>query len=554
VWVPFLRFYLWALALVSTIVLHRWIWKWLMEFWSGLRTSGIWDVKIRWIGILSSGLFLISFLTASAPPIQYDALTYHLALPQAYLQHNQIVTLPDWTRAGMPQTGEMIYTWSMSLGGASASALTGWLAGVLAVLALVQFINQTVSPSTGWIGAAALLAGSSVSSALGWAYIDWFCLVFGLAAWIFWSRFRESSDTKELFLAGICAGFAFASKYTGGIIFLVLFVLTLVRSEKRLQGLWRLVLGFLIPSIPWLVKNLMTTGNPVAPFTWIPGESTSIQNLRPFGNIWDILILPIRATVIGVEGGVGYSHDIGPLLLLFGAGAWVFQIAKGKQSPFLADAGIATLVSIGVWIAGNQVNGLLVQSRMYYAMFPVFAILAAAGYEGLASLKISGVRVRRLLHIVIGLALGLTLTQSIRSVIRQGSLAYLTGVLSEEQYLEQNLGWYAPAMRAIGEGGKLTLLLYEPRGYYCSPSCTADEELSRWSIEYHSLGTCQKVLGKWKMEGYQIILVNQSGIDFFVQANDPNHTQSDLTALQGCLGELPASADFGTAYRLFGLE
>jgi len=109
-------------------------------------------------------------------------------------------------------------------------------------------------------------------------------------------------------------------------------------------------------------------------------------------------------------------------------------------------------------------------------------------------------------------------------------------------------------MRAIREDGISTLLIYEPRGYYCSPNCSADEELSRWSTDFHSLGNCQDVLSKWKSEGYQNILVNESGIDFFLKENDPNHPRKDLTALKECLGRLSISAEFGSAYRLYEIK
>ncbi len=415
---PFLRIIIWAGSLVASVI----FWRSIRDWWKDALTFRLLvsetTASMRWIIGLVIGLILMAGLTASAPPIQYDALTYHLALPRLYLEQNHIPALSDWVRSGMPQTGEMIHTWAMTLASGSAAALTGWLTGGLALLALVSFMKRVISPAAGWIGAAALLAGSSVAAALGWAYIDWFCLAFGLAALLGWAHYRESGNPRELFLTGIFCGLAFATKYTGGIILAGLGILILIRTGQKLKNLGWLLLGFIIPVIPWLVKNTVFTGNPLAPFSFSPGSGgqSFIQNLAPFGNLLDVFLLPVRATLIGIEGGVGYSHSIGPLLLLFGVFFWLFRGADGKTPSLVKDVAIIGAGSILIWIIGNQVNGLLVQSRMYYAVFPVFALLASAGYEGLARLEVPGIRVRRILDMVVILVLGLTFIQSARTM------------------------------------------------------------------------------------------------------------------------------------------
>ena len=80
-----------------------------------------------------------------------------------------------------------------------------------------------------------------------------------------------------------------------------------------------------------------------------------------------------------------------------------------------------------------------------------------------------------------------------------------------------------------------------------------DEELGRWSSDYHHLGSCEAVVNSWRAEGYEQILVNRRGVGFFLDGNDPNHTPSDLSALQECLTTLPEKQDYGGIYTLFGL-
>lgn len=550
----YLKILIWGGSLVTAVVFWKSIRDWWKDLFSFRLLFGKADSGIQWIMLLISGLLLIAGLTASAPPIQYDALTYHLALPQLYLQQNHIPALTEWVRSGMPQTGEMLYTWAMALAGGSASALTGWLVGVISILALVSFATRIISQSTGWVGAASLLAGSSIVAALGWAYIDWFCLAFGLAAILNWVHFRETEKFIDLLFVGIFCGLAFATKYTGGIILIGMGVLVLIRSTHKIKSLGWLLLGFLISAIPWLIKNMVFTGNPFAPFEFGSGSSGNfIQNLSPFGNLLDVFLLPVRATLVGIEGGVGYSHTIGPLLLIFGIFFWLTRGPNGKTQTLIKDFAIIGVVSIVIWIIGNQYNGQLIQSRMYYVVFPVFAILAGAGYDGLAKQVVPGVRIRVILDIVVILVLGLTLVQSTRTMIQQNILGVVSGVQDRDAYLDGNLGWYAPATRQIQAGDSSTLLIYEPRGFYCSPNCFPDEELGRWSTDYHRLGSCESVISDWQRKGYRQVLVNVAGVEFFLDGQDPNHTPSDLSALQKCIATLPVKQDYGGVYRLFGL-
>ncbi len=549
-----LRIIIWGGSLVIAVVFWKSIRDWWKDLFSLRLLFGKADSGIQWIMLLIGGLLLTAGLTASAPPIQYDALTYHLALPQLYLQQNHIPALTDWVRSGMPQTGEMLYTWAMALAGGSAAGLTGWLVGAISILALLSFVTRIISPSAGWVGAASLLAGSSIAAALGWAYIDWFCLAFGLAAILGWVQFRETEKIKNLLFVGVLCGFAFATKYTGGVILIGVGVLVLIRSTHKIKELGWLLLGFVTPAIPWLIKNAVFTGNPLAPFEFGSGSGGNfIQNLSPFGNLLDVFLLPVRATLVGIEGGVGYSHTIGPLFLIFGIFFWLTRDPNGKTPTLIKDFAIIGAVSLVIWIIGNQFNGQLIQSRMYYAVFPVFAILAGAGYDGLAHQEVPGVRIRVILDIVVILVLGLTLVQSIRTLIQQNILQVVSGVQNRDAYLDGNLGWYAPAARQIQAGDSPTLLIYEPRGFYCSPNCFPDEELGRWSTDYHRLGSCESVVSGWQSKGYRQVLVNLAGVEFFLDGQDPNHTPSDLSALHNCLANLPVKQDYGGVYSLFGL-
>ena len=554
-----------VITLLALILLRKQILSWWRDL-SAIKT--IWGESGRYekaLILIIAIMLTATLITASAPAVHYDALTYHLALPETYLLNGRISALPELIRSGMPQLGEMIYLWTASLGGSSAAAVAGWLLGAITFLALFFNLRETFPYRAALIGCAALAAGTSVISALGWAYIDWFCLAFGLAVLICLKQWALDGNARSLLLAGLFAGFGIATKYTAGVIIFgaLLWTVYFAIRQKRdaVKPVLLFLIGALLPVLPWLIKNLIATGNPLYPFISFAGSfnadrAATLQSLYPFGNWLDVVLLPFRATTIGVEGMAGYSHSIGPLLLILGVFAWIHHDPK-EGDPLVSITKWIGVTGLIVWAGANQFNGILVQSRMYYVLFPAFAVLAAAGYQGLASLPLPRLKLDWLVSAFVLLVMILALVQNLGGFIQSNALNYSAGSMTDKEYLSHNLGWYAPAMekvRSLPKGDK-TLLLYEPRGFYCLPACTPDEILDRWSYSLRM----QKddpalVLDDWRNQGFSYLLVNQGGVDFLMQGNDPHHTPADLKLLESTLTMLPEIENFGGSYILYGLK
>lgn len=564
--IGYIRITLPAASVLSLVFLRKHIiawWKGLASYQSLLVELGRYEKTLLGLILL---LLTAALITSSAPPIHYDALTYHLALPEIYLLNNRISALPEIVRSGMPQLGEMIYLWAGSIGGSAAAAVTGWFTGSMALLALIGTLRRVFSLRSTWVGVAALASGTSIISALGWAYIDWFCFLFGLAGLISLTHWVQDQKTSTLILTGLFAGFAVASKYTAGVfavgilVFLLFFAIQ--HKENFLKRTVLFIGSFLIPILPWLIKNLVSTGNPLYPYFSFSGSFSAeraaiLQNLPPFGNWTDLFLLPFRATTIGAEGLAGYSHSIGPLLLILGVFAWMNTRPDNKPDPLCSSARWISLTGLIIWAAANQFNGILVQTRMYYVLFPAFTILAAAGFQFLASLSIPRLKLDWLLPSFVILVLGLAVLQNLTGLIRDRAVGYLTGSISREEYVAHNLGWYAPAMEKIISlpSTERTLLLYEPRGSYCLPLCTADELLDRWSYSLEVNNNLPgEVIEAWKEQGYTHLLVNKAGIAFLKQGNDPHHPLDNLLLLEDTLSSLPVEENFGDSYLLYSLK
>lgn len=136
----------------------------------------------RGVGVLLGCGAFFRLMAALAPPLKFDALVYHLALPELYLRGGWIESIPSIVMSGMPQNAELLYTWVMALGGGSAATVLGWGFGFLTVTGLVGYICQKFDSRTAWAGLASLLAGFTLLSSFSWGYVDWLVMLFGFGA------------------------------------------------------------------------------------------------------------------------------------------------------------------------------------------------------------------------------------------------------------------------------------------------------------------------------------------------------------------------------------
>jgi hypothetical protein len=556
--------------LAAAVILYRPLMVWLRLVTGSIRS--LWQAAGRfekWLAFFMGVIFAASLVTALAPPFRYDALMYHLVLPQSYVQLGHITHIPWLVMTGMPQCTEMLYTMAIQLGGLPAAAVTGWMIGLTAVLGIAGFFPPETESARriGWVAAASLLAGETFASSLSWAYIDWMGLFFGVCCLASLYSWLTSGKTSFAALAGIFAGLAFTTKYTGGILFLCALTALLfgcLRFQKETGRLpWKTVLIFcaaatVFPAV-WLARNLMLTGNPVYPFFMPAAEMDAVrlsvyQGATPFGEWWEGLLLPVRVTLWGLESAEGYSVSIGPLLLILALANVLRRRTLTPAEKNALQLGIVFFVSVWVfWAVGNRLSGYLIQTRMYFSIFPAFAVLAALGWDAVREITWQNVRLSRLFGAVILLSLGFSMLNLMLQTTKQDSPRAAAGLVSENDYLDLNQGWYAPAVRAVNElpAGSKTLFLYEPRGLACVPACDPDEILDQWKISRMGNPDIVSVLELWKQKGYNYLLVNQAGMRFLADGSDPHHPAGEVQALQDLLKQVKLVQTFGTSFQIY---
>ncbi len=567
----------WIIFIILVVLLGKNIFGWIsgiygesIEIWQNSTLLG----KI--IGALCLVILVATLIIGLAPPVKFDALVYHLALPREYIERGSLAYLPGNMFWGMPQIGEMLYTWLMLLAGERAAVCFGWFIALMTVAGLLQFVARRFNPTVGWVAIAALLCGYTMAASLSWGYIDWFAVLFGAGVLVAIDRWMETGSRKELFLSGVLAGFSLACKYTAGVIILAALAVILWRiinigkidpyhSENQ-KGISYAMYSFLffccsvlVITLPWWIKNILSTGNPFYPFVFPGGAMDAFRlgfyRLPVTGSIWNTVLIPFSATFLGVEGASGFSASIGPLLLGLGMFAWLPQPSQTKHQRRTAQTCLViTLSGLIVWMVASRFSEYLIQSRVYFVLFPAFAVLSAAGFNGFSNLRPYGIRLQNVIGVLIVMCLGFTCLEVSVSMVKMGSLKYLINLETEEDYLGNNLGWFYPAVHQISEDQShlKVLMLFEPRGYFCIPYCDSDEILDRWKHDLYLYKEPADVLKAWKAQGYTYLLFNRFGANF-VKADDSRYQTEDWEKLDQLLSGLTQKADFGNAYYLYTL-
>ncbi len=558
----------WLFVLVSFLIIlatYQQIYQWWAD-WGGILS--IWNESDRFGRTLGIGvvlLLLIVLSVALAPPVKFDALVYHLALPRRYLEAGELIFTGENVFWGMPQIGEILYTFVIGLGKYSSAATLGWAVGALCLLGILAYLTDRFGTSAGWVGVVSILSGITLSASLAWGYVDWFAALFGWAFLVVMGEWIENDSKKYLRIGGVFTGFAIGAKYTAGILFFSGMAIVVWHMRKRaLMHILRQVLRFsawvMLAALPWFLKNYLASGNPVFPFifpTEVMDELRLIfyQNRAAWGGWQDVLLLPLRATLIGVEGSPGYSASIGPLMLAFAGLFWLGWKGYSRQQK---TAIVAALWIVGpalfVWMIGSRIAEYMIQSRLYFAIFPAVTVLVASSFKALTSLLIGRVRVGTIARVMILMVLILILIETWSLTIRQGGIQRLSGLQTDQEYLVDNLGWHILAMQAIDNSSEneRVMMLWEPRGFYCQSNCDPDEVLDRWWWSVRQLERVEAVLENWGNLGYTHVLLYRQGMNF-IQSEDSRYRDEDWKMLEELLAKLPEPVEFGDAYELYSL-
>lgn len=568
-----------ALFLVAWRDARAW-WAAVIQSLRAFGEPGLWQ---RWCSAFVAVTLALGLLQALAPPLAWDALVYHLTLPRRYAELGHLRVDPAFMFSGFPQLNEMLFTAAYLLHGEIAAQTLGWGFGAALALGLAGFAGRTLGAAWASAALAILFSAHTIAILLAWAYAELLLMALALGVMIALDRWRRTSAPRWLALAGALSGFAFGCKYTGIIVPLatlgiILFQTALqarsthysIRTTRHAPLFFLLsssffLLPLLLTSSPWLLKNWLFTGNPAYPLLlpteWMDAWRLTFYN-RPDlieRNPLNAALIFFRAVFLGVQGGNDYDATLGPL--------WVFlPLALALGWRFLGEERRRVLWPLAVfciagyvgWVALMFVSKYAVQARLFFAMFPALAVLAAAGLAVLPGFNTPQLRLSFITQALVGFVLALSLVEHALYFGARSPLAYLAGAQTASDYRRAQLGWYAAALERVNAlpTGARVVFLWEPRSLECVSitRCAPDEIIDRWWHLRRTSGSADDILAAWQNAGFTHVLIADWGAEFVrVRRSDSLETPEDWAELERLRARLEPVENLGGAYTLYAL-
>ena len=355
--------------------------------------------------VLAMMLFVLAMaLGAMLPSIDFDVKEYHLQGPKEHFQAGHIAMLPHNVYTSFPFLTEMLSLLAMVLSG-------DWFAGALAgKLVLMSFAPLTAAgvfvATKRWFSEEAAWAATLIHLTTPWTYrisiiayaeggLTFFLFATLLAVLMTVTGGGTDNETagdgddgsqshrwRAWLLCGLLGGSAMACKYPGVVsVVIPLGVVLLVHAwkigaERRGAAVIRTGLvyscGVLIAIGPWLVKNLLETGNPVYPLlnsvfhgadwtptleaNWKAAHSPDHHDPR------DLLVKLFDVTM--------KSDWLSPLL--FGLAPLAFLVLRQRRLVHGLSVYVGFLF-LSWWVLTHRID------RFWVPLIPVVSVLAGVG-------------------------------------------------------------------------------------------------------------------------------------------------------------------------------
>ena len=183
---------------------------------------------------------------------------------------------------------------ALGLSGELAAKLVHFELGVLTCI-LVYRVGSLESRRCGLLALLFLISEPLLYSEMAWAYADLIGPFYALFAFVSLRDWLRTRDRALLLRAGLFAGACLATRYLGGAVLLGLCaalwltpgresLATRVRGTLALAGLSTLAL------LPWLVRNLIAIGNPIAPIAQAIFHAPGAEYFRAAGDPPDLRV------------------------------------------------------------------------------------------------------------------------------------------------------------------------------------------------------------------------------------------------------------------------
>lgn len=488
-----------------------------------------------WFSIFLILLLAVSWLypllsSALVPPLNWDEVAYHLAIPKIYIQNHAVTYIPSIPYSNWPLETEMLFTLSLLLHCELLPHLISWTTVLLTCWGLHILGRRFFRGQVGLLAAVVFSSTPMVGTLAGTALIEApltfysFLAVFGFLLWL------ETEEPAFWILAALCGGLAASTKLNGVQVPLILGVSILIAGLVRRPGelkpsARRFVLFGLLAFIvvaPWYAKSWIQTGNPFWPFFL---DALGARNWDALGTeyLLGFIRLPNMPATVGnwLSGLARLTFDssqFGPRRVALG---WYYLFALPLVLPALVFRPSADRQMV-IWLAGLGAafyTAWFFQTHQTRFLMPTTPILALLAGLGLAWLWDSRNRLwRKLVQVLVALSLMGTswiVSSSDRSYIAS-RWPFMSGRLTREGFLEDNVpGYetYAYANRHLPTDARVLLALYECRGYYLERDYEWANPISQRSLRLERFANASQLADELRARGFTHVIFRSARLE-----------------------------------------
>lgn len=343
-------------------------------------------------------LALVSvFMAAKAlrPAVFYDAVTYHLGVPNYYIQEGGISYIPYDSYSNFPFAAEMLYTLGMFVSGLKLAQLTSVAVFIAFVLLVYEFTRSFLPDVPPALPAAFCLLTPAFMEDAALYTNDLHLAYFSLLAVYCFFALERTGGGGWAALMGIFTGVCIGTKYIAlvSIVVPAFLAACYIAYKDRAKGGRAAVRTVPIFSLsaaaaasPWLIKNWINTGNPFYPalygifggedmtatlyavHTAAAGHTTLAEGVRGLlAHPWELFMAGPAYAVVKY----GAASMLGPALIMF---APLLLIVKGVD-PVVKKLCLFAAMLFVIWSLAFPLTRFL---------YPAIAVMIVAASYALA--------------------------------------------------------------------------------------------------------------------------------------------------------------------------
>jgi 4-amino-4-deoxy-L-arabinose transferase-like glycosyltransferase len=485
--------------------------------------------------LLGSNLVYPLLASALVPPLSYDEVAYHLAIPKIFVQDHRISYISFIPYSNWPLESELLSTLGLLLGSETLTHLVSWTCFVLIIAAIFSFGKRFYGLQAGAIAAVIFTYSPVVTTLAGTALVELPLTLFTFLAIMAFLEWVNSDQRHLLVLSALFGGLAASTKLNAALTPFILGLLiltalvTVKKSNPRAAVKTFVVYGLIsfAAVAPWYLKTWVFTGNPFWPFLqeifgardW---DTVGTENLMRFirqpnmpltpanwaAGIWRLTSEPEKFGSYRFTLGWSYLA-----LLPLAVPALLYSRSRDLLSKWLV---FIAFVFYTAWFFQTH------QTRFLMPVLPVLALLAAAGLSWLfGALGDKWSILIKVLFIGYLLFSNWLANPADRDLIRT-NLPYISGRMGRDQYLTEQIPGFEAILYAnnhLPKDAKIWLALFESRGYYLDREYTWANPIGQRTLPLEKFKNARSLAQELDRRGFTHVLLRTDFVDRFLDVN-----------------------------------